>query len=192
MFQRLNGLPVSVGGDTIAEGLAVRDVGEIGLEIARRLVEEVLLVEEETIERAIAALIEIEKTVAEGAGAAALAALIGHRERFAGLKIGLPVCGGNIDSRLLSAVLMRGLVRDGRLVRLRVSMPDVAGSLAKVATMIGEAGGNIVEVQHQRVFGTASVKTPEVEFVLELRDREHSARLVALLLQKGVRAAAVG
>jgi len=189
MHQRLNGLPVQVGGDTIAEGMAVRDVGELTLEICRRLVDEVLLVEEETIERAIVALIEIEKTVAEGAGAAGLAALLEHPRRFAGRRVGIPVCGGNIDSRLLSAVLMRGLVRDGRLVRLRVRMTDVSGSLAKVAALIGDAGGNIVEVQHQRVFGTASVKTPEVEFVVETRDREHTRSIAAHL---GAHGAQVG
>jgi len=185
MHQRLNGLPVEVGGDTIAEGMAVRDVGEQTLAICRRLVDEVLLVEEETIERAIVALIEIEKTVAEGAGAAGLAALLSEPRRFAGKRVGVPICGGNIDSRLLSAVLMRGLVRDGRLVRLRVRMTDVSGSLAKVAAMIGDAGGNIVEVQHQRVFGTASVKTPEVEFVVETRDREHTRAIAAHLAAHG-------
>jgi threonine dehydratase len=189
MYQRLNGLPVQVGGDTIAEGMAVRDVGNLPLEICRRLVDEVLLVEEETIERAIVALIEIEKTVAEGAGAAGLAALLEHPKRFAGRRVGIPVCGGNIDSRLLSAVLMRGLVRDGRLVRLRVRMTDVSGSLAKVAALIGEAGGNIVEVQHQRVFGTASVKTPEVEFVVETRDREHTRAIAAHLDAHGAHVA---
>ena len=189
MYQRLNGLPVQVGGDTIAEGMAVRDVGNLPLEICRRLVDEVLLVEEETIERAIVALIEIEKTVAEGAGAAGLAALLEHPRRFAGRRVGIPVCGGNIDSRLLSAVLMRGLVRDGRLVRLRVRMTDVSGSLAKVAALIGEAGGNIVEVQHQRVFGTASVKTPEVEFVVETRDRKHTRAIAAHLDAHGAHVA---
>jgi threonine dehydratase len=189
MRQRLAGEPVSVGGDTIAEGLAVRDVGETTLAIVRALVEEVLLVDEDTIERAVVALIEIEKTVAEGAGAAGLAALLQHPTRFAGKRVGIPLCGGNIDTRLLSAVLMRGLVRDGRLVRLRVTMPDLAGSLAKVATMLGDAGGNIVEVQHQRVFGTASVKSPEVEFVIETRDREHSAQIVAALRAQGVKLA---
>ncbi len=187
MYQRLAGLPVQVGGDTIAEGLAVRDVGELTLEIARRLVDEVLLVDEDMIERAIVALIEIEKTVAEGAGAAGLAALLQYPDRFAGERVGIPLCGGNIDSRVLSAVLMRGLVRDGRLVRLRVSMPDVSGSLAKVAAMIGEAGGNIVEVQHQRLFGTAKIRTPEVEFVIETRDRAHTRALVAALREKNVR-----
>ncbi len=189
MHQRLNGLPVKVGGDTIAEGIAVRDVGERTLAICRRLVDEVLLVDEETIERAVVALIEIEKTVAEGAGAAALAALLQHPRRFAGKRVGIPVCGGNIDSRMLSEVLMRGLVRDGRLVRLRVRMTDVSGSLAKVAAMIGDAGGNIVEVQHQRVFGTASVKTPEVEFLVETRDREHTRAITAHL---GAHGAEVG
>ena len=189
MQQRLQGLPVEVGGDTIAEGLAVRDVGELTLEIVRRLVEEVLIVREETIERAIVALIEIEKTVAEGAGAAGLAAVLEHPDRFAGQRVGIPLCGGNIDSRGLSAVLMRGLVRDGRLVRLRVAMPDISGSLAKVAGLIGEAGGNIVEVQHQRLFGTASVRTPEVEFVIETRDRGHTQALVAALRARGVKVA---
>ena len=188
MHQRLNGLPVDVGGDTIAEGMAVRDVGALPLAVLSSLGVEILLVEEETIEQAIVALIEIEKTVAEGAGAAGLAALLAHRARFAGKRVGIPLCGGNIDSRLLSEVLMRGLVRDGRLVRLRVVMPDIAGNLARVAAMIGEAGGNIVEVQHQRVFGTASVKAPEVEFVLETRDREHTRAIVAALAAKGIRA----
>ena len=192
MYQRLNGLQVQVGGDTIAEGLAVRDVGELPLNLIRKLVSQILIVEEETIERAIVALIEIEKTVAEGAGAAGLAALLQHPARFAGKRVGIPICGGNIDSRLLSAVLMRGLVRDGKLVRLRVVMPDVAGSLAKVAAMIGEAGGNIVEVQHQRVFGTASIKSPEVEFVVETRDREHTESLVAALAAQGVKALLAG
>jgi len=188
MHQRLNKLPVQVGGDTIAEGMAVRDVGDLPVSILSSFRTEILIVEEETIERAIVALIEIEKTVAEGAGAAGLAALLQQPTRFAGKRVGIPICGGNIDSRLLSAVLMRGLVRDGKLVRLRVVMPDIAGSLAKVTTMIGEAGGNIVEVQHQRVFGTASIKSPEVEFVVETRDRDHTQALIEEMRGKGVKA----
>ena len=187
MHQRLNGLPVECGGDTIAEGIAVKDVGNLAFEIIKKRVEEVLVVKEETIERAVVALIEIEKTVAEGAGAAALAALLEHGSIFAGKRVGLPISGGNIDSRVLASVLMRGLVRDSRLVRLRVTMPDISGSLAKVAALIAEAGGNIVEVQHQRVFGTASVKSTEIEFLIETRDREHTAALVALLEKNGVR-----
>jgi threonine dehydratase len=191
MYQRLNGLPVQVGGDTIAEGLAVSDVGELPFSLVKALVREILLVDEETIEGAIVSLIEIEKTVAEGAGAAGLAALLQHPARFAGKRVGIPVCGGNIDSRLLSAVLMRGLVREGKLVRLRVTMPDIAGSLARVAGMIGAAGGNIVEVQHQRMFGTASVKSPEVEFLVETRDREHTREIERHLRVQGIGAVLV-
>jgi threonine dehydratase len=187
MHQRLNGLPVECGGDTIAEGIAVKDVGNIAFAVIKKLVSDVLVVKEETIEKAVVALIEIEKTVAEGAGGAGLAALLEHPARFAGKRVGLPVSGGNIDSRVLASVLMRGLVRDGRLVRLRVTMPDISGSLAKVAALIGEAGGNIVEVQHQRIFGTSSVRSPEVEFLVETRDRTHTERLVAALQAAGVK-----
>src|SRR5688572_3704720 len=190
MHQRLNNLPVECGGDTIAEGIAVKDVGNTAFAIIRELVEDVFVVKEETIEHAVAALIEIEKTVAEGAGAAALAALLEEPARFAGMRVGLPISGGNIDSRVLASVLMRGLVRDARLVRLRVTMPDVSGSLAKAAALIAEGGGNIVDVQHQRVFGAASVKSPEVEFLIETRDREHTDALIARLEKNGVRVSA--
>jgi len=186
MHQRLEGKPVKVGGDTIAEGIAVKDVGDTAFAIIKKDVEDVLVVQEETIERAIVALIEIEKTVAEGAGAAALAALLEHPQHFAGKRVGIPISGGNIDSRVLASVLMRGLVRDARLVRLRVTMPDVSGSLAKVTQMIADAGGNIVEVLHQRIFGTASVRSPEVEFLVETRDREHTQALVRSLESKGI------
>jgi threonine dehydratase len=187
MHQRLTNQPVVCGGDTIAEGIAVKDVGNLALEIIRDTVNQVLVVPEETIERAVVALIEIEKTVAEGAGGAGLAAILAHPQHFAGRRVGLPVSGGNIDSRVLASVLMRGLVRDGRLVRLRVVMPDISGSLAKVAQLIADAGGNIVEVQHQRIFGTSSVRSPEVEFLVETRDRAHTERLVAALQGAGVK-----
>jgi threonine dehydratase len=190
MHQRLNNLPVECGGDTIAEGIAVKDVGNIAFGIIQQLVKEVLVVKEETIERAVVALIEIEKTVAEGAGGAALAALLEHPPRFAGKRVGLPISGGNIDSRVLASVLMRGLVRDARLVRLRVTMPDISGSLAKVAGLIADGGGNIVEVMHQRVFSTASVKSTEIEFLIETRDREHTEALIARLETNGVRVSA--
>ena len=190
MHQRLNNLPVECGGDTIAEGIAVKDVGSIAFGIIRELVQEVLVVKEETIERAVVALIEIEKTVAEGAGGAALAALLEHPALFAGKRVGLPISGGNIDSRVLASVLMRGLVRDARLVRLRVTMPDISGSLAKIAGLIADGGGNIVEVQHQRVFGTVSVKSTGIEFLIETRDREHTDALIARLEANGVRVSA--
>src|SRR5687767_2795150 len=190
MHQRLNNLPVECGGDTIAEGIAVKDVGNTAFAVIQKLVEEVIVVKEETIERAVVALIEIEKTVAEGAGAAALGALLEQPQRFAGKRIGLPISGGNIDSRVLASVLMRGLVRDSRLVRLRVTMPDISGSLAKVAGLIADGGGNIVEVQHQGVFSTASAKSNEIEFLIETRDREHTEALIARLESNGVRVSA--
>jgi threonine dehydratase len=187
MHQRLAGLPLECGGDTIAEGIAVKNVGDATFAIAQDRADGVLVVAEETIERAVVALIEIEKTVAEGAGAAGLAALLEHPARFAGKRVGIPITGGNIDSRMLASVLMRGLVRDGRLVRLRVTMPDVSGSLAKVAAIIAEAGGNVVEIQHQRIFGTASVRSPEVEFLIETRDRTHTDALLEALRMNWVR-----
>ena len=189
MWNAIHGENRPLGGATLAEGIAVKNVGALTLPVIRALVNDILLVDEEHIERAVNAYLTLQKTMAEGAGAAGLAALLQYPKRFAGLRVGIPVCGGNIDSRLLSAVLMRGLVRDGRLVRLRVRMTDVSGSLAKVAALIGDAGGNIVEVQHQRVFGTASVKTPEVEFVVETRDREHTRAIAAHL---GAHGAQVG
>jgi len=153
----------------------------------KRLVEEMLVVKEETIERAVVALLEIEKTVAEGAGAAALAALLEHPAAFAGKRVALPVSGGNIDSRVLASALMRGLVRDSRLVRLRVTMPDISGSLARVAALIAQAGGNVVDVQHQRVFGTFSVRSTEIEFLVEMRDRGHAEQLLKSLRDNGIK-----
>ncbi len=189
MQQKLAGLPIEVGGDTIAEGIAVKDVGETAFSILKRNSIEVLTVQEEAIERAVMALIEIEKTVVEGAGAAGLAAILQQPERFAGRRVGMPLTGGNIDSRVLASVIMRGLVRDARLVRLRVTMTDVSGSLAKVCALIAAAGGNIVEVQHQRIFGTSSVRSPEVEFLVETRDREHTAALLGSLKDQGIKVA---
>jgi threonine dehydratase len=173
-------------GSTIAEGIAVQRIGDLPLKLFQELRTEILPVDEETIERAVVVLVEIEKTVAEGAGAVGLAALLQHPQRFAGRRVGIPICGGNIDSRLLSAVLLRGLVRDGRLVRLRVTMPDIAGSLARVSALIGAAGGNIVDVEHQRVFGSMSAKSAEVEFLIETLSREHAAAVVASLAAQGV------
>ena len=187
MYQRLKGLSVECGGDTIAEGIAVKDAGDIAFSIVKRLVEEMLVVKEETIERAVVALLEIEKTVAEGAGAAALAALLEHPAHFAGKRVALPVSGGNIDSRVLASALMRGLVRDSRLVRLRVTMPDISGSLARVAALIAQAGGNVVDVQHQRVFGTFSVRSTEIEFLVEMRDRGHAEQLLKSLRDNGIK-----
>ena len=184
MRQLLAGEPVTVGGDTIAEGIAVRDIGQAPLTIARTLVDRVLAVDEVAIERAIALFLEVEKTVAEGAGAAGLAALLAHPEVFEGRKVGLILCGGNIDTRLLASVLLRGLVRDGRIVRLRLMIGDAPGQLARVAGLIGGAGGNIVEVLHQRLFGVVA-KATELDVTVETRDRAHLGELLAALQSDG-------
>ena len=184
MRQLLAREPVTAGGDTIAEGIAVSDIGELPLAIARSLLDRVVPVEEVAIERAISLLIEVEKTVAEGAGAAGLAALLAHPEVFRGRKVGLVLSGGNIDTRLLASVLLRGLVRDGRIVRLRVMINDLPGQLARVSGLIGKAGGNIVEVQHQRLFGVVA-KRAELDVTVETRDRAHVRELVVALQSDG-------
>jgi threonine dehydratase len=178
MAQRLAGDPVSVGGPTIADGIAVRDTGELPLGIVRRLGIEVLVVPERAIEQAIGLLIEGAKTVAEGAGAAGLAALLTYPDRFAGRQVGVPVCGGNIDARILSNVLLRNLLRDGRLLRLHMQIPDRPGVLADIAGRIGSSGGNIIEVSHQRLFAAESVQAAELEVMVEARDPEHARQIM--------------
>jgi len=185
MRQLLAHEPVQVGGDTIAEGIAVAEIGKLPLAIANALVERVLSVDEVAIERAIALFIEVEKTVAEGAGATGLAAVIAHPQYFTGRKAGLVLSGGNIDTRLLASVLLRGLVRDGRIVRLRLMIGDAPGQLARVAGLIGGAGGNIVDVQHQRLFGGVVAKATELDVTVETRDRGHVRELVAALASEG-------
>jgi threonine dehydratase len=186
--QHLAGRPISVGGATIAEGIAVRDVGALPLEILRACGVEVMTVAERLIEKAVIQMLEIEKTVTEGAGAAALAALMSDPGRFVGRKVGLIVSGGNIDTRTLANVLMRGLVRDGRLIDLVVEISDKPGALAELACIIAELRGNIVEVQHQRLFSALSANMTEVELVIEAQDTAHGSAIVAGLEARGVRA----
>ncbi len=181
MRQRLAGRPVSVGGPTIAEGIAVRDVGELPVDILRHLGIEVLMVPERAVEQAIALLAEGAKTVAEGAGAAGVAALLTYPDRFAGQRVATPVCGGNIDPRMLSNVLLRNLLRDGRLLRLHLDIPDRPGVLADIATRVAAAGGNVIEVSHQRLFAAPSVQTAELELMIEVRDRAQANAIVAAL-----------
>ncbi|MDE2581449.1 MAG: threonine ammonia-lyase [Rhodospirillales bacterium] len=183
MAQRLAGQAVAVGGPTIAEGIAVRDVGEAPLAVLRALAVPVLVVPERAIEQAIGLLAEGAKVVAEGAGAAALAALLAYPERFAGRRVGVPVCGGNIDARILSNVLLRCLLRDGRLLRLHMQIPDRPGVLADIAGRIGGSGGNIIEVSHQRLFAAASVQAAELEVMVEARDSAHADAIVAALAE---------
>ncbi|MEZ5825705.1 MAG: threonine ammonia-lyase [Geminicoccaceae bacterium] len=181
--QTLGGQAVIAGGSTVADGIAVKKPGELTLSIIREHVEDVVLVSEAELERAIVDLLEIEKTVAEGAGAAGLAALIADPARFAGKKVGLVISGGNIDSRLLSAVIIRGLVRTARLVRFAIAVPDSPGSLAAVTGAIAEARGNVVDVAHHRAFSGRSVREAVVDFTLETRNENH-ARAISLHLEK--------
>jgi threonine dehydratase len=177
MAQRLAGHAVSVGGSTIAEGIAVRDVGELPLRILRDLGIEILLVPEAAIERGIATLAEAAKLVAEGAGAAALAAVLHYPDRFAGRRVGVPICGGNIDSRILANTLLRNLLRDGRMVRLIMEMPDRPGMLGDIATRIGNEGGNIIEVAHHRLFTSPTVQAAQLEVMIEARDAAHASAI---------------
>jgi len=183
LAQRLAGQPVSVGGATIAEGIAVRDIGETPLRVIRAHVADVVVIPERAVEEAIALLAEGAKVVAEGAGAAGIAALLAFPDRFAGRKIGVPICGGNIDPRILANVLLRNLLRDGRLIRLVLEIPDRPGVLADIAGRIGDAGGNIIDVSHHRLFASPSVQAAELEVMFEARDPAHGAEIVRTLEQ---------
>lgn len=179
--QALAGRSVNVGGATIAEGIAVRDIGALPLSILRELGTEILVVPEAAVEQAIALLIEGGKVVAEGAGAAGLAAVLAFPERFAGKRVALPVCGGNIDARILANTLLRNLLRDGRLLRVLMEIPDRPGVLADIASRIGNQGGNIIEVVHQRLFASPTVQAAHLEVMVEARDAEHGNAIASAL-----------
>jgi threonine dehydratase len=181
--QALAGQKIEVGGPTIAEGIAVRDIGANGLEVLKALNIEILTVTEHAVEKAIALLVESAKQVAEGAGAAGLAAVLSYPERFRGKKIGIPICGANIDPRILANTLMRNLLRDGRLLRVVLEMPDRPGMLAEVASRIGNHGGNIIEVAHHRLFSSPSVQDAQLEIMIEARDAAHGAAIETALAE---------
>ncbi|ARA94067.1 threonine ammonia-lyase [Rhodothermaceae bacterium RA] len=185
MRQALDGVPIITGTSTIAEGIAVKRPGRLTLPIVRQLVDDVVLVGEADIERAVLSFLQEEKLVAEGAGAAGLAALLKYPDRFAGRRVGLVLCGGNIDLMVLSSIIQRGLARSGRLVRLRIQMRDVPGSLAAALTHIAETGASVVEVHHQRTFTTLPVEVAELEIELITRGRRHVQEIVERLQQHG-------
>lgn len=185
MKQQLAGQPIVCGRATVADGIAVSRPGKQTLPLVRELVSEILLVEEQALEEAVLLLLEVEKTVVEGAGAAGLAALLSYRERFANRRVGLILSGGNIDLLPLSSVIQRGLVRSGRMVRVRVHVPDVPGGLAKVTRIIADGEGGIVEVIHQRAFTRLSLETVEVDFAIQARGHEHVRGIVEALRRGG-------
>ena len=187
-----HGPPRDCGQATIADGIAVKSPGVLTLPLIRERVDDVLLVDEDDIEQGILLLLEIEKTVVEGAGAVGLAALLKHRPRFAGRKVGLVLCGGNIEPLVLAEIIQRGMVKSGRLVRLRFDVRDVPGSLAEVAAALGALGANIDEVMHQRAFTTLSVERAQIEVVVQTRGTEHVAQMLAALQAQGYRVERIG
>lgn len=181
MVDRVRHTTSPIGGSTIAEGIAVPRAGQLTGQIVEALVDDVVTVTEEHIEEAMNLLLEIEKVVTEGAGAAGVAALIEHPDRFAGKSVGVVLSGGNVDPRLLASVIMRGLIRNGRLSRLHIEVPDVPGSMGSITTILGEVGANIVEILHQRMFVDLSAKSAEVEVTVETLDHLHVDRVVSAL-----------
>jgi threonine dehydratase len=185
MRAAMEGREVHPGGQTIAEGIAVKNVGQLTLAIARQLVSRVVVVAEEELERAIALFLMVEKTVAEGAGAAGLAAMLAEPALFKGRKVGVVLCGGNIDPRLLAQVINRELVREGRLTGLRIRIFDRPGALADITRVVGEAGGNIIDVIHQRLFMDVPAKGADVDLLIETRDAIHVDEISARLREAG-------
>jgi len=186
MHNAIRGERLPMRGDTLAEGIAVKSPGKITKEIVRHLVDEILLVTEAELECAVAALINIEKTVVEGAGAAGLAAVLANPALFAGRKVGLVLTGGNIDTRLIASVLTRELAREGRLTQLSLDIVDRPGQLAAVAALLAEAGANIIEVSHQRTFSDLPAKATLLQLVIETRDRAHLDDVLARLSAAGL------
>lgn len=191
MFNAIKGTSHPQGASSIAEGIAVGTPGQLPREIIGKLVDDMLLVDEGDIEQAIVMLLEIEKTLVEGAGAAGLAAVLKHPEMFTGQKVGLVLCGGNIDPLLLSSIIERGMVRAGRLARIRVGARDVPGSLARITSAVAQAGANINEVQHQRAFTLQAAQNVDIELVIQARGHAHVAQVLAVLRAQGFEAQAV-
>jgi threonine dehydratase len=185
MVAALAGQPPPAGGATIAEGIAVREAGTLTRDIVKALGVDVITVTEASIEESIALYLEIEKVVAEGAGAAALAALLEDPQRFGGRRVGLVLSGGNIDLQLLASVIMRSLVRTGRLMTVRVTVPDIPGSLARVTALIGEGGGNIIDVQHRRHVLAVPTRATQLDLTVEIASRDSAGALVQRVRSSG-------
>ena len=186
MLAETTGQDLEIGGPTIAEGIAVPHPGALTSRIVRELVDEIVTVHDTSVEQAMNLLLEIEKVVVEGAGAVGIAALVEHPDRLRDRQVGVVLTGGNVDPRLLASVIMRGLVRSGRLTRLHIEIPDVPGTLGLVTTTVGQAGGKIVEIEHQRMFLDVSARSAELEVVVETIDHDHVERVIAALAAVGL------
>jgi threonine dehydratase len=181
VWNALKGENRAIGGPTLAEGIAVKNVGKLTLPIIRELVSEIVLVDEAHLERAVNAYLTLQKTMAEGAGAAGLAALLAQPGRFAGKKVGLILCGGNIDPRILASIMVRELDRESRIVSFRLTIPDRPGVLGLIATKLGELGANILEVDHRRLFLDVPAKGAKLDVTIETRDAAHAEEIMAAL-----------
>ncbi|RYD50398.1 MAG: threonine ammonia-lyase, partial [Sphingomonadales bacterium] len=181
MYNRVHHTEMPCGGDTLAEGIAVKEPGGITSKMVEALVDDIVLVSERRLEESVSLLLQIEKTVVEGAGAAGLAALLGEPQRFKGRTVGIVLCGGNIDPRLLAYVLLRDLARSGRMARLRIRLQDRPGALYKVAQIFEQLSVNILELSHQRIFTNLPAKGLSLDVECETRDREHLDRLMTAL-----------
>ncbi len=181
MRNAVTGANDPIGGSTLAEGIAVKNVGKLTLPVVRALVSDIVLVDEAHLERAVNAYLTLQKTMAEGAGAAGLAALLAAPDRFHGRKIGLILCGGNIDPRILASIMVRELERDGRIVSFRLTIADRPGVLGPIASLLGELGANILEVDHRRLFLDVPAKGAKLDVTVEARDRDHANDIMRAL-----------
>ncbi|RMF00465.1 MAG: pyridoxal-phosphate dependent enzyme, partial [Alphaproteobacteria bacterium] len=185
MYSAVTGEQRESGGQTLAEGIAVKSAGRLTMPVVKRLISGILLVDEASIEAAVCTFLTIQKTMAEGAGAAALAALMAHRDRFKGRRVGLYLTGGNIDPRILAAIMIRGLRREQKIISLRITIPDRPGVLGRIATLLGEMRANILEVSHRRMLLDVPAKGATLDLTIETRDRSHAAAIRERLEQEG-------
>ncbi len=185
VWNALRGDNRPLGGSTLAEGIAVKNVGKLTLPLIRELVADIILVDEAELERAVNAYLTLQKTMAEGAGAAGLAAMFAKPERFEGKKVGLVLCGGNIDPRVLASIMVRELERENRIVSFRLTIPDQPGVLGTIATRIGGLGANILEVDHRRLFLDVPAKGAKLDVTIETRDAGHAEEIMTALAADG-------
>jgi threonine dehydratase len=185
MWNAITGNDRPIGGPTLAEGIAVKNVGRLTLPIVRELVSGILLVDEEHLERAVNIFLTLQKTMAEGAGAAGLAAMLAEPERFRGKRVGLILCGGNIDPRILASIMVRELERDELILSFRLTIPDRPGVLGHIATRLGTLGANILEVDHKRLFLDVPAKGARLDVTVETRDRAHAEEIIKAMAEDG-------
>ncbi|HMA71140.1 MAG TPA: threonine ammonia-lyase [Xanthobacteraceae bacterium] len=185
MRNAITGANDPIGGPTLAEGIAVKNVGKLTLPVVRELVSDIILVDEAHLERAVNAYLTLQKTMAEGAGAAGLAAMLAAPDRFRGRKVGLILCGGNIDPRILASIMVRELEREDRIVSFRLTIADRPGVLGPIASLLGALGANILEVEHRRLFLDVPAKGTKLDITVEARDRDHANEIMSALMRGG-------